>query len=431
MDANLIFMGVQHSSVPILYAADVLQVTRGSRTSRSISGRFRMAIFVAVALLAVSTSTIETALAGQPTDALIPEPAIGQSASASFQTTGSMAIIRMAHAAVLLPNGMVLMAGGRTTGAPHTASAELYNPISGTFTPTGSMTAPRDNFSATLLSNGKVFVAGGTRIDTTSNTRLAELYDPSTGTFTPTGNLGTPRTGATTTLLQNGRVLLAGGYDNSGGVLSSAEIYDPGTGTFTPTGSMGETRLEHVALLLPSGLVLVLGGRTNTVSATAELYDPAAGAFVPTGRMTVPRSFPTATLLRNGKVLIAGGIASYSPYVVLSTAEIYDPATGTFALTGSLITTRANHTATLLSSGDVLIAGGADDFSKTAETYNPSTASFKRTADMADVRNRWFSGTLLRSGTVLFAGGIGLSAGLATAELYDYPRPLKRRAAHH
>jgi hypothetical protein len=160
--------------------------------------------------------------------------------------------------------------------------------------------------------------------------------------------------------LPNGKVLIAGG-GGAAGTLASAELYDPSYGTFTATGSMTVARWGHTATLLLSGKVLIAEGASSNsypYLASAELYDPAAGRFTATDNMTgVARVFHTATLLPSGKVLIAGGDDGIN---YLASAGLYDPGAGRFTATGNLIAARDNHTATLLPNGKVLIAGGSD-----------------------------------------------------------------------
>ena len=108
--------------------------------------------------------------------------------------------------------------------------------------------------------------------------------------------------------------------------------------------------------MLPNGKVLVAGGYDGSGSlASAELYDPASGTWTATGSLATARYAHTATLLPNGKVLVAGG---YDGSGILASAELYDPASGTWTATGSLATARDDHTATLLPNGKVLVAGG-------------------------------------------------------------------------
>jgi hypothetical protein len=161
-------------------------------------------------------------------------------------------------------------------------------------------------------------------------------------------------------------------------------------------------------------MVLVAGGRDSSsfTLASAELYDPAAGTFTATGKMTVERASHSATWLPSGEVLIAGG-----PW---ASAELYDPAAGIFAVTGSMSRARSDHSATLLPNGKVLIAGG-NSGGDTAELYDPSAATFAATGNMSEARFD-HTATLLPSGMVLVAGGGDsqqFTTFFASAELYD------------
>ena len=116
------------------------------------------------------------------------------------------------------------------------------------------------------------------------------------------------------------------------------------------------------------------------------------GSFTLTGSLITPRQFHTATLLTNGKVLLTGGISAYNPNAPgLASAELYDPSTGTFSATGKMTVPRASHTATLLPDGRVLIAGGYSGIvggafagtSATAELYDPGDGTFTPTGQMS------------------------------------------------
>ena len=135
------------------------------------------------------------------------------------------------------------------------------------WTPTGSLNTARDSHTATLLPNGIVLVAGGFGPVRAS----AELYDTVSGTWTPTGSLNTGRAQHTATLLPNGMVLVAGGFDSNVNVSASAELYDPASGTWTATGRLNDGRAFHTATLLQNGMVLVAGGYSGSALASAEV----------------------------------------------------------------------------------------------------------------------------------------------------------------
>ncbi len=344
-----------------------------------------------------------------------------------FEETGSMVNAPDFHTATLLNNGKVLVT--------ERGSAELYDPASRTWTATGSLNQARDSYTATLLANGKVLVAGGAGgaiglVDFDS----AELYDPATGTWTMTGSMSNARRFHTATLLPDGKVLVAGGFFDipfsillAGTPLSSAELYDPATGTWTTTGQLGDARYYHTATLVSGGKVLVTGGKTGPSRygpsiATAELYDPATGTWNRTGSLANKRFSHTATFLGNGKVLVAGGVEySGNGYFNLATAELYDSQSETWTPAGSLGTARALHTATLLSTGKVLVAGGVDQPGRSlasAELYDPSSGNWGATGSLITAR-LFHTATLLSDDTVLVAGGLYYNGGDSNTQLYS------------
>ncbi len=146
------------------------------------------------------------------------------------------------------------------------------------------------------------------------------------GSWALTGSLSTARNGHTATLLMTGKVLVGGGI--GGGFLSSAELYDPAIGTWSNTGSLNKSRSFCTATPLPDGRVLVVGGFTNNnppdfgITNTAELYDPSSETWSLTGNLGDDRAWHTATLLRSGKVLVAGGLGAANSVITKLGATI-------------------------------------------------------------------------------------------------------------
>jgi len=206
----------------------------------------------------------------------------------------------------------------------------------------------------------------------------------------------------TATPLLDGKVLIAGGVvldaSNQFSTSASAELYDPAAGTFSPTGDMNTARGQHVAALLADGKVLVAGGLSDVIANThfgsAEIYDPLTGTFTPTGTMLSTDRVSSAVRLPDGRVFIGHDG---------NNAEIYDPAAGTFSLTASYLGAPIElDTATLLPSGLVLLVGCAANCSGgITALFDPKTDTFSPTGS----RLAWSTvsnATLLADGSVLF-----------------------------
>src|ERR1035438_1437181 len=211
--------------------------------------------------------------------------------------------------------------------------------------------------------------------------------------------------------------------------LSLSAIQPAEAAVWITNSPMIKARYGHTVTLLPNGKLLAAGGcSTNFIPSlnylsTAELYDPANGTWTVTGSQAAPRVFHTATLLPSGKVLIVGGNGSSGG--LLSSAELYDPASGTWTTTCALATAREYHTATLLPNGKVLVVGGetnnqiilGNNSLASAELYDPATGHWTATGPLKYGRYQ-HTATLLQNGKVLVAGGTGYSP-TTTAELYD------------
>ena len=364
--------------------------------------------------------------------AATPSPASGGDTPPVWTATADMVGFHFDHTATLLLDGRVLVAGG---GGEAIAAAELYDPGRGTWSATGSLTTARFGHTATLLPDGRVLVAGGSNDGWLAS---VELYDPRSGTWSSTGSMATARGWHTATLLPDGTVLVTGGFGPGGDFYATSsvvEVYDPKTAEWTATASMSTARGGHTATLLSDGAVLVVGGDRGVNSigsplASAELYDPSSGRWTATGSMAEARFAFRTTLLADGTVLVAGGRNDSD---TLATAELYDPSSGRWTATGSMTEARSNsHTATLLLDGAVLVTGGgyrADDGSPlaSAELYDPGSGLWTATASMvvgrvAQTATLFPDGRVLVAGGDMSGGGSDLEGGpvdIASAELYD------------
>ena len=207
---------------------------------------------------------------------------------------------------------------------------------------------------------------------------------------------------------------------------------------WTISNPLNVARSRHTTSVLASGKVLVAGGYTgfqNNPSSTAtyELYDQATETWDMVTSVSSPRANHTATVLANGKVLVTGGRHNNN---ALASAELYDATTGLWIDIEPMNYPRFFHTATLLENGKVLVTGGlsGEGFSigKTAEIYDPAIGSWTLVDHMSIIR--WgHSATLLENGKVLVAGGSGPAGDgiyTLTAETYDPFENVWRNVGH-
>ena len=339
--------------------------------------------------------------------------------AAVWVATGSMGTPRHGHAAIRLADGRVLVVGGKAEydfEPSDLTSAELYDPGSGTWSAAGTTAKPlQARHAATLLRDGKVLVA---------DSDGAEVFDPETRAWTVAarGWSGVlTGFGATATLLLDGRVLVAG--------VHGAQLYDPINETWTNTGTMTEPLLWYSATLLSDGKVLAAGeglddhNNESDFSYSAQLYDPETGTW--TSVADLHHLYRTgafsATLLDDGRVLVAGGVSDGPPR---SAVEIYDPGKNTWTAVGDRPVRGGYLTAVALSDGTVLLitigASYSDQVTEPSierpvippELYDPRTGSWTTTATMLQPHDA-ASFTLLLDGRVLAAGGLDCSEVIA------------------
>jgi N-acetylneuraminic acid mutarotase len=214
-------------------------------------------------------------------------------------------------------------------------------------------------------------------------------------------------------------VMVVGGLSGQREPLASSEFWDEGTGVWVFGPEMNRPHDLMATAVLPDGRFMMIGGTSKdenglliSLTAETEAYDPATETWTELAPMAERRANHTATTLLDGRVLVVGGGKTDGPY--LKVAEIYDPATGAWALAAPLTKGRAFHTATLLNDGRVLVIGGKGKI-KIAEVYDPATDAWTSVGETVDPRSE-HAAALLADGAVLITGGTGY---LVTSELFD------------
>ena len=315
-----------------------------------------------------------------------------------FGFAGNLTVPRSEHAAALLSDGRVLLAGGYDAAGRPLASAEIYDPATGSFSITGSMSAARGRPLASALPDGKVLVAAGE--GESSPVASAEVYDPATGTFEPPISMLSGHRGGSATPLLDGRVFITG---------DGSEIYDPSIPRFVYAGNGSFSRSWAATSRLLDGKVLVAGGWGSAGTlGVSQVFDPVAGTWDSTGDLNIGRFGAAATTLLDGRVLITGGQSGGS---LLADVEVYNPDSRGFLQLAGVTVGMRYHTGTLLDDGTVLYVGGYNG--GTSWLFDPATM---RGSPLGWVGRAKHTATRLLDGHVLIAGGDGAPG---SAELFS------------
>jgi hypothetical protein len=350
--------------------------------------------------------------APQPTSAATGvAPTVGSTPVELWVPVGSLAEARQSHTATLLPDGRVLVAGGRQAYVTNDGSradrtldsVELFDPSTRAWSPGPSLQHARMDHAALALADGRVLVIGGSVVVTPPNAedvRRPELFDPAAGAWSDVDSPPIP-TVLNAVLLSDGRVLAMGFGTGSDSKLARLAVWNPKTGTWRRLADPPVARVRPSVLLMVSGLVLVAGGSVpNTPEPSPQpeawLYDPAADVWASIEPMHEGRFAHASVLLPDGTALVVDWHA----------AEVFDPTSGHWALTVPPVGERLGASAVQLADGRVLVVGspGACTGTETlAEIYDPATARWSGAGSVDHIEG--LTASRLFDGRVLVAGG--------------------------
>jgi hypothetical protein len=358
--------------------------------------------------------------------ALVGVPTAATAAPNQWDVGPSLSVARSFAATATLADGRIMVVGGEENTPGPSKVAELYSSSAGHFTRVSDMGTARQSLVAATLTSGQVLVAGPDQ--------TAEVYDPTTNTWAPTANNAANDHGGTVplvdpygiTALPDGRALLAGSPTTA---TTNADLYSPADNKFHAAAPVGTARELAGQALLPGGRVLVAGGANGPAGlASGEVYDPGSDSWTPVSNsMPSEHIDPIMAQLPGGKVLIAGGFAPAlaGPPAGTTRAAIYDAATNTFSVTGSMTQPHLIGSGVTLADGRVLDIGGVDAVSgpttvfTTTDVYYPSTGTWLPAGPLA---NQLGAGTAapLPGGGAILAGGTNLSTqGAVTTQIYE------------
>lgn len=280
----------------------------------------------------------------------------------------------------------------------------------GRWAPTGPMQEARHSHTVTRLPGGQILAVGGQASDPYRDLDTCEIFDPASEVWRPTASLPEKKEQHAAVRLKDGRILVLGGIRSV-----TCHIFDPTTQTWSQTGSLSRTRYRNgglEAVELPDGRVLAVGGSFGET--TCEIYDPDTGSWSDAPSLLHPHENGfVATVLPTGDVLVAGGSAPFTGPTPV--CEIYSPAKNTWRLTAPMQQPRYEPADTLLEDGRVLVVGGVKlekhggyemgVSQASCEVYDPVTEVWTKTASLFEAR-RSHDVIKLQNGHVIAAGGV-------------------------
>jgi hypothetical protein len=227
------------------------------------------------------------------------------------------------------PPRLVQLNDGRVLAVPTGDGhlAQLFDPETGTFTDTGELSIPRYDPAVVLLPDGRVLIAGGRTnyfpsspdYGTEGHLATAEIYDPSTETFTPTASMTSVHGQAWGTSLPDGRVLVVqtgdgNSFDMQVASTKAVDVFDPATATFTALDAQPWLGSPSLTLMWDGRVLLTGAELTSDPSALlsrrswAAIYNPSDQTV--TTVAPPPQMYAQGTLLNDGRILLAGGYRS-------------------------------------------------------------------------------------------------------------------------
>ncbi|HRI72594.1 MAG TPA: kelch repeat-containing protein, partial [Polyangium sp.] len=332
---------------------------------------------------------------------------------------------RAGASVVTLQSGNVLFAHGLLAGNMITTGTQIYNPGTNIWAAGGNAVVPRYTQAECVLTSGRVLISGG--VTTTGVVATAEVSNATASTWTATGSMMGIRRLHSQVALTNDRALAIGGYDGTN-MLATAQVFNGATNTWAAAPNMVAARGVATAVALANGKVLVAGGLTGTngsfmIVPTAELYDPATNTWSAAGTLATPRYYATMRLLPNGLVMLAGGSGPAGP---TNAAEVYDPATNSWIGVVPRGTAALNLNSIVLGTGRFLAFGGEDAATvyATSDLYNPMTGQWASAGNMNSVRSE-IGVALLQGGDALVVNGAtDINATVMTATVDRYQAAL-------